>query len=184
MTHREQAYGRTTQALHWVGGLLIIVMAVLGVVMTRLPEGVAQVRLYRIHVGLGLIVLIVTTARLLWRFRDPWPDAPSGLSPVRARAFKWNHILLYAVIVVMLASGAGMLLLSGLSLSPTAVSPTAIQDVPPKYVHDFASKVFAVLFLMHLGGVLQYQFTKGDTLSRMGLSVPTRATRTDKEYKS
>ena len=177
MASGEQAYGRTTQSMHWVGGALIIAMAVVGAVMTRIPEGALQELLYRAHVVLGLIALIVTAARLLWRFRDPWPDPPPGLSSLRAKAFKWNHILLYAVIVVMLASGVGMLLLSGLGLSPSTVSAEAIQDVPPRSAHLLASKVFVVLLFMHLGGVLQYQFTKGDTLSRIGLNVLSKPER-------
>ena len=169
MSPQKSSYGRTTQVLHWIGALLIIAMAVIGIVMTRVPDGGTQVGLYCLHVGLGLVVLAVTIARLLWRLRDPWPAPPAGLSPFRELAFKWNHILLYVVVLALLSSGAATLLLSGLALSPAAVSPEAIQEVPPKKAHELLSKVFMALFLMHLGGVVQYQLRKGDTFSRIGV---------------
>ncbi|MEM7354392.1 MAG: cytochrome b/b6 domain-containing protein [Acidobacteriota bacterium] len=169
-TERPAAYGRTTQALHWISALLLIGMAATGAVMTRLPEGVAQLRLYRLHVGLGLVVLGLTLGRLAWRLRDPWPSPPPGMPPWREQAFKWNHILLYVVIVVMLASGVAMLLSSGFGLWPGTVSPEGIQNVPPKNAHVVASKVFMALFVMHVAGVGLYQLKKGDTFSRMGLT--------------
>ncbi len=169
------AYGRMTQRLHWVGALLLIMMAVAGVVMTRLPAGLVQSQLYRLHVGLGLLALMVTALRLAWRFREPWPPAPPGLSRSRERAFKWNHVLLYVTVVVLLASGVGLLILSGLSIWPAEVSPELIQEVPPKKAHLVASRFFAALFLMHVGGVVHYQLKKGDTLSRIGVRGPKRS---------
>lgn len=168
------AYGRTTQTLHWLSALLLIGMAAAGATMTRLPEGPVQSQLYRLHVGLGLLVLVLTMVRIAWRFREPWPAAPPKLSAGRARLFKWNHILLYAVVIAALASGVGTLVLSGLSLSPAAVSPELIQEVPPKKAHVVATRAFVVLFLMHLAGVVQYQMKKGDTFSRMGVRWPDR----------
>ena len=172
-------YGRGTRILHWASAILLIGMAAGGIVMTRLPEGVLQTRLYQIHVGLGLLVLLVTIVRLVWRLREPWPDAPPGLSAGRKRLFEWNHILLYVFVVVSLVSGMGTVLLSGLSLSPAEVSPELIQEVPPKQGHVVVSRILGVLVLMHLAGVFHYQLRKGDTLSRMGLRWPGRGWRTD-----
>ena len=178
-TKKSQTYGKMTQVLHWVSAVLLIGMAAAGVVMTRLPAGEMQSRLYRLHVGLGLLVLVLTIVRLAWRFRDPWPAAPPGLSAARERAFEWNHILLYAVVVVLLASGVGTLLMSGSSLSPAEVSPELVQEVPAKKAHTVASRVFIVLLLMHLGGVVQYQLKKGDTFGRMGVRLPGRGRHDD-----
>ena len=129
----------------------------------------AQDQLYRLHVGLGLVVLLLTAFRLVWLLRHPSPDSPPNLSPLRERAFKWNHVLLYVLLVVLLASGVAMLLLSDLGLSPGAVTAEAIQDVPPRTAHDIASKVFLALLLMHVAGVVNYQLKKGDTFWRMGV---------------
>lgn len=170
MTEAMASYGRGTQAFHWLSALLLMGMVPAGLIMTRIAEGPLKQSLYRVHVLLGLSVLVITVIRLIWRFVEPWPPAPPGLSPVRTKVFTWNHILLYVVLVALLLSGIGMLLLSSVSLWPMTLDPEAIQDVPPRAVHGILSKVFVLLFLMHLGGVLQYQLRKGDTLSRMGIT--------------
>lgn len=166
---KPETYGRVTKIIHWLSALLIIGMLVFGTVMTRLNDGVTKTQMYQTHVLIGLTVLTLTVIRLAWRFVEPWPDGPPGLSTTRARAFKWNHILLYVFIVPLLLSGVSMLLLSNLGLSPGGVTPEAIMDVPPRIFHDIGSKLVLLLFIMHVVGVIQYQITKGDTLGRMGL---------------
>lgn len=166
---KPETYGRVTQIIHWLSALLIIGLLIFGTVMTRLGDGATKTQMYQTHVLIGLTVLVLTAVRLIWRLVEPWPTDPPGLSTNRARAFKWNHILLYVFLIPLLFSGVGMLLLSNLGLSPGNVMPEAIKDVPPRTFHDIGSKLVLLLFLMHVVGVLQYQFTKGDTLGRMGL---------------
>jgi cytochrome b561 len=166
---KPETYGRVTQIIHWISALLIIGLLIFGTVMTRLADGAAKTQMYQSHVLIGLTVLVLTVIRLVWRFVEPWPDAPPGLSANRARAFKWNHILLYVFLIPLLVSGVSMLLLSNLGLSPGNVLPEAIQDVPPRTFHDIGSKLVLLLFLMHVVGTIQYQITKGDTLGRIGL---------------
>jgi len=165
----EITYGRASQALHWSSAILIIIMILLGLIMTRISESGIQVIMYRTHVTIGLIVLVLTIIRLFWLFVHRWLPTPPGLSNLRRLAFKWNHILLYAFLILMLLSGLGMLILSGIGILPVNVTPEAIRDVPPRTMHIFVSKVFILLLLMHLAGVFQYQFKKGDVMSRMGI---------------
>jgi hypothetical protein len=63
-----------------------------------------------------------------------------------------------------------MLLLSGLSLSPASVLPEAITpDLPPVFVHRLAGRIYILLLLAHLGGVLWHQFTVSRVMERMGM---------------
>ncbi len=163
-------YGRIAQVFHWLSALLILAMIPMGMAMTRMSEGAAQTNLYRAHVGVGLIVLLLTAARIIWRFIEPSPEMPSQVTGLRRVAFKWIHILQYIVLVLTLASGVAILLSSGLSLSPANVLPEAISaDLPPVGGHALLSKVFIVLLLAHLGGMIEYQLFNGDVLSRMGI---------------
>jgi cytochrome b561 len=84
--------------------------------------------------------------------------------------FKAIHFLLYFMLVILLFSGAGMLLLSGLGLSPAAILPQAITpDLPPVVVHRIAARIYILLLLAHLGGVLLHQFTTSRVMGRMGI---------------
>jgi cytochrome b561 len=169
-------YDRGAQLFHWLSALLIIGMAVGGAVMVRLPaESALKVTMYQSHVAVGLLVLLLTAGRLVWLFVGSKRPLPPPMPQWEKLAFIWNHRLLYVVLIALLFSGVGMLLLSDLGLSPTAVSPDAIMDVAPRDGHSLFSKLFLALFVMHLGGVAFYQLKRGDTLSRMGVTWFSRS---------
>lgn len=162
-------YNRTAQILHWLSALLIIGLAVAGTVMVRLDDSVAlKTTMYRTHTFVGTLVLLLTLARIVWIFVGKRPSALE-MPKWEKQAFVWNHRLLYLIILLLAFSGTGMLLASGVSLPPTNLTPADIQDVAARQGHNVFSKVFIVLFIMHLGGVFYYQVTKGDTLGRMGI---------------
>lgn len=161
-------YGTIAQMLHWLSAVLIIGMIPMGLVMARMAEGPAQTGLYRLHVGLGLVVLVLTAARIIWRVIDPSPAVPSQITGLRRFVFKGIHVLQYVVLVLMLASGVAILVASGLGLAPATVVPAAISaDLPPVGGHAALAKVFLVLLLAHLGGMIEYQLFHGDTLGRI-----------------
>lgn len=169
MKGNSNAYGRIAQIFHWLSMLLIVGLAIGGTIMTRLDGGAQQQQMYQMHVTVGLVVLALTVARVIWLFVDTRPGPPPGMAGSQKTMFTWNHNLLYAVILMMLVSGIGMLLLSEIGLSPANVTPAAIQDVTPRTVHDVVSKLFMLLFVMHLVGVFMYQRREGDTFGRMGV---------------
>lgn len=169
MKGNSKQYGRIAQIFHWLSMLLIVGLAVGGTLMTRTEEGAQQTQMYQMHVTVGLVVLALTIARVIWLFVDTRPASPAGLEGSQKTMFTWNHNLLYLVILVMVISGVGMLSLSNLGLSPANITPAGIQDVPPRTVHDIVSKLFILLFFMHLIGVIMYQVREGDTFGRMGV---------------
>ena len=168
MKSQPSIYSRAAQFFHWFSAILIIGIWILGAVMSKLSEGSLQTLLYRTHVGIGIIILVITIARLIWLYFDTHPT-PLPMASWRRVVFVWNHRLLYIVIVLQLISGVAMLLLSGINVLPGALTPDLIQDVPPREAHHILAKVFLILFLMHVAGVLSYQFKKGATLRRMGI---------------
>ena len=163
-------YGRIAQMFHWLSALLILIMWPMGIIMTRISEASAG-QLYRAHSMIGMLVLILTILRLIWLFVDKQPEHPGDVEPWRKQAFIWNHRLLYIGLLVLAISGISMLLASGISLPPTDLTPEAITDSRPQQAHHLLSKVFIALLVMHIAGVLNYHFTKGNTLARMGLPV-------------
>lgn len=170
MEKQQASYNRTAQILHWLSALLIIGLAVAGTVMVRLDDAVAlKTTMYRTHTFLGSLVLLLTLARLVWIFVGKRPSPPPMPGWEKA-AFVTNHWLLYLIILALVFSGTAMLLQSGVSIPATNLTPGDIQDVASRQGHNLFSKVFIALFLMHVGGVFYYQFTKGNTLGRMGVN--------------
>lgn len=166
-------YGRLAQALHWVSSILIIFLWPLGFAMVRMGDLTSQTRLYQLHVGIGLLVTLLTVIRVVWHFIDEAPDPPAGLTPLNAKLFLWTHYLLYIFLLILAASGAAMLISSGLGLSPRNVLPDAITNSLPQTAHSLMSKVFLLMLFAHIGGVVRYQLTKGNTLVRMGIPIPS-----------
>ena len=98
-----------------------------------------------------------------------WPAPPPGLSSANERAFVGTHVLLYVLLIALLATGIGMLALSGLSLVPGSIVPARHRERTAPHGHDVLSKLFIALLLVHVVGVVRYQVGKGDTLGRMGV---------------
>jgi cytochrome b561 len=139
-----------------------------GFAMTRMAEGPTQTNLYRMHVALGLLVLLLTAIRIIWRVIDPSPDKPAQIKGMRRLAFSGMHILQYLVLVLTLISGMGILLASGLGLAPANVLPEAISArLLPAQAHTALSTLFVLLLLAHVGGIIEYQVFHGNTLRRM-----------------
>lgn len=172
---KVESYNRTSQIFHWVSALLIIGLLVFGTVMVRLdPSSPLKTTMYRSHVIIGMVTLVITLGRIVWLFVGKRPSALE-MPGWEKQAFTWNHRLLYLFMLVVIFSGIGMLLQSGLSLPPTGFTPADIQDVAARQGHGIFTKVLLALFVMHVGGVFYYQFTKGDTLGRMGLRLLGRS---------
>lgn len=163
-------YSRVAQAFHWVSALLILTMLPMGIIMTRISEDSA-VQLYRIHVILGIVVLLLTILRLIWLFVDDQPEELTNVENWEKQVFIWNHRLIYLGLFILTASGLGILLTSGVSFPPTTLLPETIVESVPQQTHALLSKVFIALLVVHIAGVINYQVTKGNTLARMGIPV-------------
>ena len=164
-------YGAVARGLHWVSALLILVLIVLGVAMTRVNGG-DNTTMYRVHVTIGLLVAVLTIVRAVWRFLEPTPDPPP-MSAWRRRLFVANHYALYVGLFALAATGIATLTTNGLAPFPPEVIAAEVDDVAAGDAHFAIALIYIGLFVMHIVGVLTYQRTKGDVLSKMGLDVKT-----------
>ena len=169
MQESKVGYSGIAQATHWLSALLILTMIPLGLVMTGIESDSGQKSLYQVHVGLGLVVLVLTVTRLVTLVFKRWPAPPTGMSSLHEKAFHAVHVLIYVVLVGSLATGMGMLIFSGITPFPSAVVPAAIEDIPPRFIHHFLGIALIPLLLIHIAGVLLHQLRRGETLSRMGV---------------
>lgn len=168
----RNTYGRGTRFLHWLTGAMLLAMVVMGLSMAGMEEAPLRTTLLNIHVqmGMGLGVLIVL--RVVWRFVDPWPPPPAGIEGARATAFKWNHIVLYVVMVLLIASGIGMVLGTGVEM-PATLQPADIVASPPRTAHQILGWVFNLMVAMHVVGLAHFQMHGGESIGRM-LGRPRR----------
>jgi cytochrome b561 len=87
----QPKYSPTNQILHWVTALCMFAILPLAWVMTNAKEGTPfSSALFNWHKTLGGIVLLVTAARIVWRFRDPPPSYPTAVA-------EWDRLLAHTV---------------------------------------------------------------------------------------
>lgn len=164
-------YGRLARGLHWTSAGLVLILIGLGLLMTR-TNGGDNTTMYRVHVGLGLLVALLTIVRVVWRMVEPTPDPPP-MARWRQRVFAANHYALYAGLFLLAASGIATLVANDMVPFPPAVIASEVEDVAAGDAHFLLAVIYVGLFLMHIAGVVSYQKTKGAVLHRMGITLPS-----------
>ena len=160
--------------LHWLIALMIIGLIVFGVLMTN-PETPNRFALYQLHKSFGIMVLILSGIRLLWRLTHKPPALPDGMKPFEIIAAKFTHIAFYVIMIGMPLLGWAMV-----SASPIPI-PTRIFDIIPwpnmpgitrneataeffKMLHHNIGKLTIALIILHIGAALKHQFINKDGL--------------------
>lgn len=165
-------YGNVAVSIHWLSAFLIVVMLGSGFRAGQTVDPVAKAEILRIHAPLGIAILVLTLARLVWWWKFDTKPIPTGNSPAwQEKAAKAVHALLYIVILGMTASGIGMFVLSGagpiLFGGADGVLPD-FAEFPPRVPHGLGARAMVALFVLHSGAALYHHFVKRDpTLKRM-----------------
>ncbi len=178
---KQDAYSRRIQVLHRFSAALILMMIPLGFFMQGIESQTLKLFAFRLHVLLGITVLVLTLLRLIWRWIDDAPGPLPGLSRFHLRAVGATHALLYLVLaglsisglVLLMQSGLGGVLL-GLSRDPI---PANLSEYLPRQAHGVEARVYIALLAAHVCGVILHQLTRGEVLSRMGIQVGQAARR-------
>ena len=167
----ESGYGTNAVALHWTSALLILVMIPLGFLMQEAGDG-TKLLLYRAHAAVGVLVLLLTMARLLWKFTDSSPVPTPGLSGLHLRGMKAIHVLLYVLVLGLSVSGIALNFQSGLIDVLRGTSSEGIRefdDFKSRAAHGLLARVYIGLLIAHIGGVVVHQFRHGQVFARMGI---------------
>ncbi len=167
-------YGSIAIALHWISAIAIIAMLGTGFAAAFGAEA-QKPMILRVHVPLGVLVVSLTIARIIWRFIDTRPGDPAGQSRWQAFAAHSVHALLYVAVLVLGASGIGLMVLSGAAGVLFLGAPGPLPDFAefaPMAVHASVAFALVSLILVHLGAVLYHQLVRRDRiLSRMGIGT-------------
>ncbi len=100
-------YTRAAQALHWLSALLMLAILPIAWHMTMLARDNPQRETwYTVHKSIGLTILALSVARVIWRGSHPPPALPGTMM---VRLERWtaqaSHWALYIVLFAMPISG-------------------------------------------------------------------------------
>lgn len=108
-------YGFVAMTLHWLIAAAIIANIVL---ILTMPEGRTPTHRMMMgwHMSVGLTVLVLSIARLVWRWMNPVPPPPHGLNRwIHVSGTAMHHLLYTLMVAIPLA---GWLLVSANGYSP------------------------------------------------------------------
>jgi cytochrome b561 len=157
-------YGAVAAGIHWLSALAVILMLASGQAMDSNGDLVGAILPF--HVSLGALVGVLTLFRIVWwAFFDKHPSVQPGMSATQTRLAQGVHLGLYVAVLVMVASGIGMLALTG--AAPQIFGGGALprfEEVPPFMAHSLVSKLLLAFALGHVAAALWHHFIRRDGL--------------------
>ena len=173
MTNR---FGTGARLFHWL---------VLILVMVQIPAGIAMIapaleqalidRLFVLHKGLGVVLLVVVVGRALWRLIHPAPPMSEAIPEQERRIATVAHAAIYAVLIVVAGSGYVRVVGEGfpIEMMDALGLPTLLPLMPEvaswaSLVHRFSTFLLVALVSVHVAEVLRHHLVlRDETLARM-----------------
>lgn len=168
-------YDAVAMALHWLLGIALVGMFLLGVYMTDLPFSPARLKLYNWHKWAGMTILVLSLLRLLWRLTHRPPALPTTVVQAMAGWQQWAHhgthlamyVLFFAVPLMGWAysSAAGFpVVVFGVLPMPDllAVNKPLAEWIKP--LHAVAAFTLAAVVVVHVAAALKHQWVDRDGL--------------------
>ncbi len=171
---QPRRYHPLLAGLHWVLAVLIVTNLAGGWLLTQSPSPADSAKLgaLRIHVAVGLTVLVLTLVRLGARLRTRRPP-PVQAAPVLRWSASVVHWGFYGRVLAMASSGLGLAQMSGLfeAFKGDRPLPQHLERFPPFAGHALFAEVLIAFIAVHLAAAVFHQFVRRDgLLDRMSLA--------------
>ena len=180
---RSPRYSAVAIGLHWaIAGML------LGMIWTGWNMHDADGRevewLYQLHKSVGITILLLTIARVIWRVKNPPPPLPEEMKSWEKTASHLVHMGFYAVMIGAPLAGWALAsmakvqvptvlygtvswphlpILSGLSPETKASLYNVIE-----FMHSKSAWLIIGMLALHIGGALKHEFSEEEgVLKRM-----------------
>ena len=163
-----QRYGYVAMTLHWVIAAMIVAQYFIAESAEELPLGIEKIETYALHKSLGITVLVLALARLIWRFVSPPPPAVE-MPTWQTRAASAAHWGFYALLFLIPLSGWLYSSAEAFSVSwwgwvqlPDLIEPSESAADVLHEIHEIAFFVMLGLLVVHVGAALKHQFVDRD----------------------
>lgn len=105
LRNTSDSYGWLAKLLHWLIALLLLGLVIAGLTFTGMERGPERTEIADLHKSIALLTLLLMTLRLAWKFMNPRPAHPPGLSAWQRAAAPIAHGLLYLAVFFQLTVG-------------------------------------------------------------------------------
>lgn len=162
-------YSGVSILLHWLIAALLIANVIIAFTMEDTPG------LFAWHKSIGILVLLLTLVRIVWRLTHPWPALPDGIAPwVRATA-RLTHVGFYVLLIVVPLLGWATVsagsrgtgaLLGGIPWFDLPVGKSPDLHEALGGAHELAAFLTLALVALHVAGALKHHFVDRNGLLR------------------
>lgn len=168
-------YSRGAMIFHWLIAILVIMNWRIAEAAEH-SEGAIKAEIFNYHKAWGILILVLTLGRLLWRWTHPVPPLSPGLKPWEAKLARFVHVLFYVLLIGLPLGGwlanslggrevdfFGMFTVPALPVGENKDLGGQIFDI-----HAAGAKFLLILVALHVAGALKHTFwDKDGTLFRM-----------------
>lgn len=170
----EARWGALAQVFHWGMVLLFVAMFVLANIMEDMPKGPDKAAIVGLHKSIGITILLLAAARLLWRLGGVVPT-PLSAAAWQQRLAAAVHAGLYALMFALPLSGYVMSMAAGRGVNwfgllplPDLVGPNKPLSEAAHEGHEVLATLVLLLVGLHVAAALWHHVVvKDDTLRRM-----------------
>lgn len=167
-------YSKVAIVLHWTIAFLIIGLIIFGLLMTN-PDMPNRFALYQLHKSFGILVLLLSIFRLIWRLIHKPPPLPKDMEKWEVFAAKFTHIAFYGIMIGMPLLGWAMVSASPLPIPTELFWIIPWPDLPfiPEseqleatfeFLHGNIGKLTIGLILLHFGAAMKHHFVNKDNV--------------------
>ncbi len=170
-TPLAKAYSGTAKTLHWIMGVLVLLMLAGA---SQMPEGIGpeKVEATRGHTGFGLILAAVALAAFANRLRQP-PPLPDNIAAWQRTLSAWTHRALYLLIGVQVIAGIGLSATAPYIVRSFGIIPLSDLAADDKAwfgifheMHELGATGLFLLAALHIGAALYHHFIAKDVVLR------------------
>lgn len=174
-SQNTQRYSAPAMLLHWLLALAIFTSLGVGLYMTGLPFSMARLKLYNWHKWAGIMILVLSVLRLLWRLIHRPPALPSKVKAAMPRwqqaAYQGTHHAMYALFILIplagwaytSATGFPVVLFGIWQLPDFVPKDKALADLL-KTAHAWLAFTLMGLIALHIAAALKHHFYDRDGL--------------------
>ena len=160
LRNTSDEYGTLAKALHWLVAIGVFALIWLGLQQSGMDRGPERQEIRDLHGSIAIVVFVLMSIRLVWRFLNEVPAHPTGTPAWQRAAAGIVHWGLYLTVFVQITAGAMTVATGGRALDFFGLARPSIGGA-------VAVEVLIVLLLaVHVIAALYHQFIAKDGVLR------------------
>lgn len=182
MAEPRNRYSTVSLIFHW-GLALLVLTQVLLITAHEATKGPQSREFVVLHKEIGLTILVLTVARIIWRLMNPAIPLPSGTPGWQKIAARTTHVLFYVLLIGLPLGGWASSSAAGRDISYFGLFNWPLLPLPQSRdlagtfmdLHALGVKFLYVVLALHVLAALKHQFIDRDNvLHRMVPFIPRR----------